>query len=152
MRRLDVTTAETRPDPEAPERFAARWRPVGREIGAEHLNANVLVLRPGVTSAPYHWEASQEEWLLVLAGTPTVRTPEGEQELRAGDVLCFPVGPDGAHQVINHSDADARIVLLSDVRRPEVIVYPDSGKVMITDPGIDALLPLDAGVDYWDGE
>lgn len=150
--RFRFLDAPTSTDDSAPERFAAGWARIGGPIGAEHLNANLLVLAPGVTSAPYHWEASQEEWLLVLAGTPTVRTPAGEQQLRAGDLACFPVGPEGAHQVTNRSDSDVRLVLISDVRRPEVIVYPDSGKVMITDPGLDALLRLAAPVDYWEGE
>lgn len=152
LKRFDFNAAETNPDPGAPERFGARWAPIGSAIGATHLNANLLVLPPGATSAPYHWEASQEEWLLVLEGAPTVRTPEGEQDLRAGDLVCFPVGPAGAHQATNRGDTDARIILLSDVRRPEVIVYPDSDKVMITDPGLDTVLRLDGTAGYWEGE
>ena len=35
----------------------------------------------------------------MLSGSPTLRGPDGERVLRAGDVVCFPVGPDGAHQV-----------------------------------------------------
>ena len=81
-----------------------------------------------------------------------MRTPEGEEVLRAGDVVCFPAGPEGAHQVINRGDAEARVVLLSDFQRPEVIVYPDSDKVMITAEGVETILPLSAKTTYWDGE
>ena len=109
------------------------------------------MLAPGDASAQYHWEASQEEWLLVLEGSPTVRTPEGEQALRAGDVACFERGPAGAHQVINRSDAPVRIVLLSEVGRPEVIVYPDSGKVAVTTDGwVDGIFRLEDTVGYWE--
>lgn len=152
MKRFDTRTATTYDNEGAPEGFGATWARIGQAIGAQHLNANLLVVPPGARSAPYHWEASQEEWLIVLDGTPTVRTPEGEATLRPGDVVCFEVGPGGAHQVINRSDHNVRFILLSDVRRPEVIVYPDSDKVMITDPGVDVLLRLDAEVDYWEGE
>ncbi len=152
LKRFDFHSAATWVNPEAPAAFAAGWASIGEAIGSEHLGGNLLSLAPGITSAPYHWEAGQEEWLLVLQGTPTVRTPEGEQELRAGDVVCFPVGPVGAHQIINRSDEEVRIILFSDIRRPEVIVYPDSNKVMITDPGLDTLLSLDAKAGYWDGE
>ena len=33
-----------------------------------------------------------EEMFFVLSGTPTVRTPEGEEELSPGDVVYFPEG------------------------------------------------------------
>lgn len=153
LKRFNFRTAETCPaSVGAPPRFASRWASVGRAIGAEHLGGNLLTLGPGITSAPYHWEAGQEEWLLVLAGTPTVRTPEGEQQLRAGDAVCFRVGPAGAHQVTNRGDDEARCILFSDIRRPEVIVYPDSTKVMITDQGLETLLSLDDPLGYWEGE
>ena len=35
----------------------------------------------------------------MLDGTPTLRDPDGERVLRRGDVVCFPTGPEGAHQV-----------------------------------------------------
>lgn len=34
--------------------------------------------------------------LVVVAGTPTLRAPEGERELATGDCVLFPDGPDGA--------------------------------------------------------
>jgi uncharacterized cupin superfamily protein len=41
----------------------------------------------------------------VLRGEPTLRTPEGERVLKQGDVVCFPRGKDGAHQIINRTDS-----------------------------------------------
>jgi quercetin dioxygenase-like cupin family protein len=82
------------------ERKGYRWRAqtIGPVLGATMLGATVYELPPGQKSFPYHYEYGTEEWLLVVAGRPTLRTPEGEQELEAGDVVCFPEGPDGAHQ------------------------------------------------------
>ena len=37
----------------------------------------------------------------MLAGRPTLRTPEGERELAPFDAAFFPIGPDGAHQIRN---------------------------------------------------
>ena len=66
-------------------------------------------LEPGDRLWPYHTHHANEEWLLVLRGQPTLRSPEGEQELKEGDVVCFPRGKDGAHQVTNRTDsADPR--------------------------------------------
>jgi uncharacterized cupin superfamily protein len=58
-----------------------------------------------------------------------VRTPDGEQELRRGDLVRFPAGPDGAHQVANRSDATARVMLFSKVAVPAISVYPDSDTI-----------------------
>ena len=53
-------------------------------------------LAPGAASAD-RYSFGREEWLLVLAGTPSLRRPQGEDALRPGDLACLPVGPDGAH-------------------------------------------------------
>ena len=37
----------------------------------------------------------------MLAGTPVLRTPGGERDLAEGEVVAFPVGEEGAHQVVN---------------------------------------------------
>jgi uncharacterized cupin superfamily protein len=89
----------------------------------------VYDLEPGQASSPYHYEYD-EEWLLVVEGTVVVRTPDGEHTLERGDLVCFPAGPDGAHKVMNRSDAPARTLLFS--RRGlgyAVSVYPDSDTI-----------------------
>jgi uncharacterized cupin superfamily protein len=138
--------------PDAPEPFGAREAFIGEAIGAEHLAGNVLEIAPGRVAWPYHWEAAQEEWLIVLSGTPTVRTPDGEETLVAGDLVCFPAGPDGAHQVRNDGDAPCRVVLLSSRAPVNVIVYPDSGKVGARTPWLRPTFPQDSAVGYWEGE
>jgi hypothetical protein len=52
----------------------------------------VYELDPGNGSWPYHFEAAEEEGLIVVAGEVTLRTPDGESVLRVGDVVCFPAG------------------------------------------------------------
>ena len=84
----------------------------------------------------------------MLAGTPTLRHPEGRDVLAVGDMVVFPEGADGAHQLINESTADARVLILSTMREPYGCAYPDSGKLS-TPAGVFRI--ADA-VDYWDGE
>jgi quercetin dioxygenase-like cupin family protein len=62
-------------------------------VAAELLGASVYELPPGERTWPYHYHHGNEEWLVALAGTPTLRTPEGERELRPSEVVCFPAGP-----------------------------------------------------------
>jgi uncharacterized cupin superfamily protein len=65
----------------------------------------------------------------VVDGTVVVRAPDGEHTLRRGDVVRFSAGPEGAHKVMNRSDAPARTLMFSSSRVPAVSVYPDSDKI-----------------------
>jgi uncharacterized cupin superfamily protein len=142
--------------PHASMRPGFRWQraSVGEELGAKLIGASLYELPPGEQGFPYHYHHGIEEWLLVVSGAPTLRSPTGEQELRAGDVVCFPSGPEGAHALRNESGEPARLLLLSHGGPPSVSAYPDSGKVG-TRPGFDPdrlnFRRSDA-VDYWEGE
>lgn len=133
------------------------WRRamLGPRLGAEKLGASLYELQPGEKTFPYHYEYGAEEWLFVVAGRPTLRVPDGEHELRPGDVVVFPEGPEGAHQVRNDGDEPVRVLIASTKQLPDAAVYPDSGKVGIwtgheADP--PRLFRIDTAVDYWDGE
>ena len=96
---------------------------------------------------------------IVLAGRPSLRTPEGWRELAEGELVAFPRGERGAHQVVNRSDADVRMLVISEMNAPELSVYPDSGKVAAfavapgsADEGLRALFRLTDEADYWEGE
>jgi uncharacterized cupin superfamily protein len=125
---------------------------VGRRFGRELLGASLFELPPGQKSFPYHFHHGQEEWLLVVAGRPTLRTPEGERELDAGDLVVFRRGPDGAHLVRNDSGEPARVLLLSSPVEVEAVEYPDSGKVGVWSSELRKLFPAGATLDYWAGE
>ena len=102
---------------------------VGRQAGCEAFGATVHELPPGGAAYPYHFHYGNEEMMVVLAGRPSLRGPDGWEELSAGDVVAHPVGPEGAHQVVNRSPEPVRFLVLSEMNGPEVVVYPDSGKV-----------------------
>ena len=107
---------------------------------------------PGASSSPYHYEYD-EEWLLVVEGTVAVRTPDGEQTLERGDIVRFPAGPDGAHKVMNRSDAPARTLLFSSVRGLAVSVYPDSDTIGVWAGGDDdVVFRRDTAVPWAYGE
>jgi uncharacterized cupin superfamily protein len=149
VKRFDFNDPRFERDEQAPEGVDA----LGARIDlGQHLHGSVYEVAPGLKGFPYHWEAGREEWLLVLAGTPTVRTPEGEHELRPGDLVCFPTGPEGAHQVLNRSDERVRYVFVSNATLPNVVVYPDSGKFGVrTEEGRHIFREADA-VPYWTDE
>lgn len=136
------------------EGYRRRGKQIGPLLGASLLGASLYDLPPGEKTWPYHYEYGCEEWLLVVSGAPTLRTPEGERVLAPGDVVAFPEGPAGAHQVSNRSDAPARVLILSTKGKPAVAVYPDSGKlgVWTGNEDDDALFRRGDAVDYWEGE
>lgn len=94
----------------------------------EVIGASVYELGPG-NFAVYHFHHGAEEMLIVLRGTPTLRTAEGERVLDEGDVVFFPAGPAGAHAIRNDTDEPTRFVMVSDRPSPEVVEYPDLGQI-----------------------
>ncbi|MBD0328650.1 MAG: cupin domain-containing protein [Thermoleophilia bacterium] len=136
------------------EGFRIRETQIGPRLGAEPIGGSVYEVDPGKKLWPYHLHHANEEWLLVVRGRPTLRTPEGERQLVEGDVACFPRGAAGAHQVRNDTEEPARILMLSTELVPEILEYPDSGKVAALDAKGDGLFQQRHGehVGYWDGE
>ena len=126
---------------------------VGERIGAELIGASMSEVEPGNKLWPYHTHHANEEWVIVLRGEPTLRTPEGEQILREGDVVCFPRGKEGAHQIINRTDSPVRVVMLSSLIQPDIVEYLDTGKVGARSVAGDRIIFAPGPeVGYWDDE
>jgi uncharacterized cupin superfamily protein len=140
------------PDPADPPGYACSARRVGAVIGATRLGMSIYELPTGQAICPYHFEWTDEEWLIVLAGRPTLRTPDGEQVLTPGDTVCFPQGPAGAHFVHNHEDETARVAILSTKSGVGIAEYPDSDKIGVWADDTHYMLRRSDHLDYWDGE
>jgi uncharacterized cupin superfamily protein len=135
--------------------FSYRRARLGRQAGA------LYEVPPGNASFPYHAHTANEELLVVLRGRPSLRTPDGWRDLAEGEVVSFPTGPGGAHQVANRSDETVRFLVVSEMNAPELSFYPDTGRIGALEraPGSPSdpdkftgfFLIEDAG-DYWKGE
>jgi uncharacterized cupin superfamily protein len=134
--------------------WRVRAATVGKHIGGELIGAGVYEVEPGNKLWPYHTHHANEEWLLVVCGQPTLRTPEGERQLDEGDVVCFPRGKAGAHQVRNGTDSPVRVLMLSTLIAPDIVEYLDSGKVGARSVAGDLIMFGRPGpvLDYWEGE
>ena len=89
----------------------------------------------------------------MLEGTPHLRTPQGWSVLPEGEVVAFPTGPDGAHQLDNRTGATVRFLAVSTHGRPEVTVYPDEDKLGVGERrprggGLRAFFRAGDAVDY----
>jgi uncharacterized cupin superfamily protein len=150
MSELNLFDVEPTWDEGDPDGYNAGYVRVGPLIGAKDLGLSVYELPPGQSICPYHYEYGFDEWLIVLVGAPTLRSPEGEQELRPWDLAFFPDGAEGAHKVTNGTDEIVRVAILSNKGQPSAAVYPDSGKVGVWPE--DKIFRLADAVDYFDGE
>src|ERR1700710_620293 len=154
MRRINIAAPPLEYDGEDPDGFRAGIARLGKLLGAKESGISVYEIPPGQAICPYHYEVGEEEWLLVLEGTPTLRHPQGSEVLEPWDVALFPRGPEGAHGIGNASERTARVLMFSTVIHPTATVYPDSDKVGIWtgDPAVDVMVRRDSNVGYYDGE
>lgn len=124
---------------------------VSRYMTLRQLGFHVARLPPGNVSTAYHYETGEEEVFLVLEGTLTARTPQGEFTLQKGDLVAFPTGPDNAHQFRNDSDAPCEFLCLGTNVPQSSCIYPDTNKIMVCER--DELYRLaDKRDDYWEGD
>jgi uncharacterized cupin superfamily protein len=129
--------------------FRSRATTIGPKLGARLLGMTVYELGDAERICPYHFHWGSEEFLIVLEGQPMVRTPDGEQKLQPGDVMLFPIGPDGAHSV----SGPAKVAMMSNEgMQLDVTEYPDSEKVGLWSEQGKFLIRRGAPVEYFDGE
>jgi uncharacterized cupin superfamily protein len=151
---VNISAPTFKYDADDPDGFRSGMLRLGPLVGASALGASVYELPPGQAICPYHYEYGEEEWLIVLAGRPTLRRPDGSTELSPWDVVCFRPGPEGAHGLRNETEETVRVLMFSEVMHPGATVYPDSDKIGIwTGNRADDLIALrSSGVDYFAGE
>ncbi|MDX6376845.1 MAG: hypothetical protein QOE98_1148 [Gaiellaceae bacterium] len=151
---VNIASPEFTYDETDPAGYRAGMLRLGPLVGGSAVGASLYHLPPGEALCPYHYEYGEEEWMLVLEGAPTLRRPDGEQVLRAWDVVCFPSGPDGAHKIANASAETVRVLMFSNVTHPCATVYPDSGKMGIWsgNPDDSMLVRKADAVTYYEGE
>ncbi len=144
------------------EKFGHRRKQLSSAAGGEKLGCSLYEIPPGRRAWPYHYHLANEEAIYVLEGSGTLRIGGEEVEVSQGDYVALPAGETGAHQILNTSDLPLRYLCFSTMAEPDVMVYPDSGKVGIfagAAPGgpkekrtFSKFLRSDAEVDYFDGE
>jgi uncharacterized cupin superfamily protein len=144
-------------EPREVDGFRARRARLGHQLRTERLGISLWEVEPGQRAYPYHFHFNEEELVVMLEGALELRTPAGTRTLHEGDIASFPVGEAGAHQLLNATDAPVRFLSVSTHGTPDIVFYPDSGKV-----GIGERLPRGGGVrhnfrvadavDYYDGE
>jgi len=141
---------------------AFRRKRLAAAAGAgDDLGCSLYEVPPGKRSWPYHYHTANAEAIYVLDGDGLVRLGDDEHRVSEGTYVHCPAAPEGAHRVVNDGDEPLRYLMVSTMREPEVIEYPDSDKVGVfagSPPGsradrtVHGYFRTDDAVDYWDGE
>lgn len=110
-------------DPRYAGRYEAR---LASAVGITQFGVNRVILKPGAFSANRHWHETEDEFVYVLSGSPSLFDENGRHQLQAGDIVGFPAGEPNAHHIVNDSDEEATILVVGS-RKPgqETIHYPD---------------------------
>jgi uncharacterized cupin superfamily protein len=137
--------------------FRVRRARLGYQLASERLGASLWELPAGQAAYPYHYHLTEEELVIVVTGSPSLRTPDGWRELEEGEVVSFRRGEHGAHQLVNRTEDTVRFIAVSTHGEPDVVFYPDSNKLGATERlprggGLRAFFRLEDAVDYWDRE
>ena len=157
---ISVDEAEARTI-ERGTKFRATIKPLAMASGGSLIGANHYEVPPGSTAFPHHYHCAVEESIFVLEGAGTMRIGEERVDVKLGDYISFPPGPDHAHQLINTGNTPLRYLCISSKTTTDVVGYPDSKKIaamgspslkFFDPPWVRAVFYKDSQVDYYEGE
>lgn len=110
-------------------RFESASKSLGDRAGSARLGCSLYRQPPGKQAFPKHHHYNIEEAVYVLEGQGTMIIGDDQVPLEPGDYVALPVGEHLAHAIVNTSDADLVYLCMSTIDFPDVIGYPDSGKI-----------------------
>lgn len=137
--------------------FDVKRARLGQQAGSQKLGLSLWEIPPSQAAYPYHSHLGEEEAVIVLQGTPSLRTPQGWRELEQGEVVSFLRGEEGAHQIVNRTQGTVRFLAISTNGDPDIVLYPDSGKIGAAErkpdgSGLRTFFKRSDEVGYWEGE
>ncbi len=112
-----------------PEPFASlvqgrQKRKLGEHFGLTQFGVNLTHLAPGAVSALAHSHSKQDEFIFVLAGSPTLVLGDAEFVLHPGDCCGFKAGTGVAHQLVNRSNEIVTYLEMGDHTVGDEVEYP----------------------------
>ena len=122
---LDVpkrTKPSNYPEPFASQMHGREKRPLGDLFGVTNFGVNLTQLAPGTVSSLRHAHTTQDEFIYILEGHPTLHTDEGRTHLSPGICAGFKAGTGNGHRLLNETS--------------EVVVYLEVGDRSLGDQGI----------------
>ena len=136
-RPVSVVAAEVAPRTKKsnyPEPFASRMngrvkRQLGDVFGLVNFGVNLTILTPGSQSALRHAHTTQDEFVYILQGNPTLLTDAGRTTLAPGDCAGFRAGAGDGHCLVNETSSDVAYLEIGDRSPGDRGTYPDDDLV-----------------------
>jgi len=100
---------------------------VGNDV--DTYEACFVEVQPGKQSWPYHYHDQSEEVFYIISGQGKLRSHDGERDVKAGDMICFPTGEKGGHSILNVSDSEMLVYVDFGVKavKTDIVTMPDEG-------------------------
>ncbi|KPC49563.1 cupin domain-containing protein [Amantichitinum ursilacus] len=131
-------------------RFGMDYRHLSSYGGGSRISVSLETLPPGLQANPAHYHLLEEEHVLILEGSLTLRLGDARYVMTADQYVCFPAGQTAGHALINHTDQPCRYLVWGSPHPHDVAIHTDTGYVQVKLTGrgyADSVTP-----GYWDGE
>lgn len=130
MPKLDLATVPVKSGSIYPAPYdaevAGRWSlRLGEAGGLTQFGVNIVILPPGAKSSMRHWHLQEDELVMITQGACTMMQDAGATIMQAGDCAAFPAGVADGHCFINHTDQEARFLVVGSKATTEVTTYSD---------------------------
>lgn len=129
-------------------RYGMRFQVLSEFGGGSQITVAMEVLEPGRQANQLHYHLLEEEHVLVLEGSMTVRLGAARHIVESGHYVCFPAGQKVGHALVNHTDAPCRYLVLGNPQKHDVAVFPETGRVSVKLAGESYRTTPNPG--YWD--
>jgi uncharacterized cupin superfamily protein len=111
------------------ERYGMEFQVLSQYGGGSQITVCMEILPPGRQANQVHYHMLEEEHVLVLDGTMTIRLGDKTHVVDAGHYVCFPAGQKIGHSLFNHSMAPCRYLIIGNPQPHDVVVFPETGRV-----------------------
>jgi uncharacterized cupin superfamily protein len=111
------------------DKFESRSVRIGPLVGAKDLGYSYDIVPPGKRSCPFHSHRAEEEMFFIVKGEGLLRYGSETRRIRAGDVICCPVGgPETAHRSSTIRRTISPICRSAPTCRPRSASTPTPGR------------------------
>jgi uncharacterized cupin superfamily protein len=150
---LDAASVEKRPASATPEPYASKLpgrekRILGDRFGLTGFGVNHARLSPGAASSFRHSHTTEDEFVYILEGEPTLITDRGETQLKPGMCAGFKAGTGDAHHLVNRTQADVAYLEIGERRADDRCDYPDDDLKLEAQPDGTTLILHKDGTPY----
>jgi len=101
-------------------------RKLGDHFGLSNFGINLTELKPGAVSALKHHHLTQDEFIYLLKGTPTLVFGRESFLMTPGDCFGFKKGEKIGHQLVNNSNESVIYLEIGDRSPSDQVEYPDN--------------------------